>query len=229
MIQMVLIKQMVPNSKRRRNVFKSCWNEPQAKPIPLYKKVLLPWELFESPKPHTRERLTTCVYLIITIKNHLVRSGCRGMGSASREGMEQPRAGFVCRAKGQRGRKSHIWPLLAAGRSWCPLAAGQFHTEVTGWGSKDLGFVLPWLLLALFAQGWMVEAARFCWEFWNSSAIRQEKSCSALSGSFLLLRGGVFVLGFTVVLFRGFGCGWLSSQSRMTLTLWEFFFHGRAF
>lgn len=92
--------------------------------------------------------------------------------------------------------------------------------------------VMPWLPLGLFAQGWILEAARFCWEFWNSSAIRlkkKKKSCSALSGSFLLLYGGGFVLGFTAVFFRFFGCGLLSSQSSVTLTLQELLFHGRAF
>lgn len=32
----------------------------------------------------------------------------------------------------------------------------------------------------------------------------EKKSCSTLSGSFLLLCGGVLVLGFTVLVFRGF-------------------------
>lgn len=189
MIQMVLIKQMVPSSKRRRNVFKSCWNEPRVKPIPLYEKVSSPWKVFWIP--HTRERLAASVYLIMTIKNHCVCSGCSellgaesccGMCSESREGVKQPRARLVCRA--QRAAEHKEPHLAQEGRSWYPLAAGQFHTEVTGetrdgavcaQGGRALccqgchGSHLPPLL-----QVWSWKQPGR-WEFWNRSAIGRRK------------------------------------------------------
>lgn len=181
MIQMVLIKQIVPNSKRRRNVFKSCWNEPRAKPISLYKKVLLPWEFFVSPMPHPRERLATCVYLIITIKNRFVCLGCRGMSSASRERLEQPRAGFVCRAKGQRGRKNHIWPLLAAGEKLVPISSRAISHRGYRLGKPGFGIcaaTAPTCLICSrldLGSRFGSKGSNLCWEFWNSSAIRQEE------------------------------------------------------
>lgn len=179
MIQMVPIKQMVPSSKRRRNVFKSCWNEPRVKPIPLYKKASSPWKVFWIP--HTRERLAASVYLIITIKKitacaraaescSVLRAavGCALWAERERSSREH---GWCAGPSGQQSRKSHIWPRYQEGRRWYPLAAGQFHTEVTVWGDKGRssvcpgreGFVLPglpWLSLAAFAPGLILEAAR---------------------------------------------------------------------
>lgn len=192
MIQMVLIKQMVPNSKRRRNVFKSCWNEPRVKPIPLYKKRCYFHEsFFESPTPHTRERLSTCVYSITTIKKKIILCAWAAVeGVVSAEG-EQSRV-LCAGPKGSEAERATSGPWQQQGNFTQRVQAGK---QGSGISVPREGSLLPWLPLDLFAHGWILEAARFCWEFWNSSAIRQEKKRS------YLLCGGVFVLGFTVVVF----------------------------
>lgn len=149
--------------------------------------MLFPWKFFESPTPHTRERLATSVYLIITTEKSfrvlgLLRAAVGWVLSAAR-GWNSPEQGLCAGPGGQWGRKSHIWPLISAGESWHLSAAGRFHTELTGWGNQEWGFacpgtegfVLPWLPPAFFDQGLILQAARFCWEFGHSSAIRQEK------------------------------------------------------
>lgn len=133
MIQMVLIKQMVPNSKRRRNVFKSCWNEPRVKPIPLYKKRCYFHEsFFESPTPHTRERLSTCVYSITTIKK---KSFCV-LGLLWKELCQQreSRAGFC--VQGQRAVRQKE-PHLA------PDSSRAISHRGSRLGNKDRGFLCP--------------------------------------------------------------------------------------
>lgn len=247
MIQMVLIKQMVPSSKRRRNVFKSCWNEPRVKPIPLYKKVSSPWKVFWIP--HTRERLAASVYLIMTIKNHCVCSGrwellgaesCCGMCSESREGAKQPRARLVCRAqRAAEHKEPHLAPL-SGGEKLVPISSRAISHRGY-WGDKGRssvcpgreGFVLPglpWLSLAAFAPGLILEAAR------SLGILEQICNWTKKRRAVVLCQAHFFfcVVGFLFLVLRFwflgcFGCGLMSSQSSVALTLWEFFFHSRAF
>lgn len=128
----------------------------------------------------------------------------------------------------QWSRKNHIWPRYQEGRSWYPLAAGQFHTEVTVWGNKEQSsvcpgreaFVLPWLSLAFLAQDLILEAARS----------QLDKKRRALCQAHFFFCAVVFLFLILQFWFLGvFGCCLISSQSSVALTLWEFFFHGHAF
>lgn len=164
--------------------------------------------------------------------------GCALWAERERSSREH---GWCAGPSGQRSRKSHIWPRYQEGRSWYPLAAGQFHTEVTVWGDKGRscvcpgreGFVLPglpWLSLAAFAPGLILEAAR------SLGILEQICNWMKKRRAVVLCQAHFFfcVVGFLFLVlqfwFLGrFGCGLISSQSSVALTLWEFFFHGCAF
>lgn len=122
--------------------------------------------------------------------------------------MKQPRARLVCRAKQAVEQKEpHLAPI-PGGEKLVPISSRAISHRGYSLGKQGTELCVPREggICAAMALTCLL-GSRF--DLGSSQVIIRQKKKSTLSGSFLLLCGGVFVLDFTVLVFRGF---WLFNK-----------------